>query len=262
MDITNEGLKLFAMWLLAFVRFAGFFVQAPIWGSHHFDKKILIATAAVWTFILFPNLPVPKNISFELIPFILLIVTQLLVGLIIGYSSFMVMAAAQFAGEMLDTQMGLSVAASYDPASGSSVNMMRRLKFYFAMILMLCFDGHHMLVQIMFGSFDLIPLTGVNYSGDMINMLIVMTGKIFYLGVQLASPAMAALFTTQIGLGMLARVAPQMNVFMLSFPLNIAIGLTILTAALLALLNAFNKLFVFEQRQVIELIKAMSILPN
>ena len=262
MDVTGDGLKLFAMWFLAFVRFAGFFVQAPIWGSHHFDKKVLIASAAAWTFILFPSLPVPKEISFEIIPFILLVVTQLLVGLIIGYSSFMVMSAAQFAGEMLDTQMGLSVAASYDPASGSSVNMMRRLKFYFAMILMLCFDGHHVLIQAMFRSFELIPLTGVNYSGDMIHLVILMTGKIFYLGVQLASPAMASLFTSQIGLGMLARVAPQMNVFMLSFPLNIAIGLTILTAALLALIHAFQKLFIIEQHQVMQVINAMKILPN
>ena len=262
MDTTQEGLKLFAMWLLAFVRFAGFFVQAPIWGSHHFDKKILVATAAVWTFILFPNLPVPKNISFEPLAFILMLVTQLLVGLVIGYSSFVMMAAAQFAGEMLDTQMGLSVAASYDPASGSSVNMFRRLKFYLAMILLLCFDGHHFLVQAMFKSFDLIPLTGITYGGDLIHVLIIITGKIFYLGVQLASPVMASIFTSQIGLGMLARVAPQMNVFMLSFPLNIAIGLTVLTTALLALMNALNKLFVLQQQYIMQIINLMKILPN
>ncbi len=262
MDATHEGLKLFAMWLLAFVRFAGFFVQAPIWGSHHFDKKILVASAAAWTFILFPNLPVPNNLTFDLIPFILMIVTQLLVGLIIGYATFMIMAAAQFAGEMLDTGMGLSVAASYDPASGSSVNMFRRLKFYLAMILLLCFDGHHFLVQAMFRSFDLIPLTGVNYSGDMISLLVTMTGKVFYLGVQLASPCMAAIFTTQIGLGMLARVAPQMNVFMLSFPLNIAVGLTILTAALLILINAFNKLFLLDQYHIMQVINAMKLVPK
>ncbi len=260
-DITQDGLKLFAVWLLIFVRFAGFFVQAPIWGSHHFDKKILVASAAVWSFIVYPSVPVPKNLTFDLLPFILMIAVQLLVGLIIGYASFMIMSAAQFGGEMLDTQMGLSVAASYDPASGSSVNMMRRFKFYLAMTLFLCFDGHHQLIHAMFDSFRLIPLSGVNYSSEMMGKLIKMTADIFYLGVQIASPAMAALFTTQIGLGMLARVAPQMNVFMLSFPLNIAIGLTVLTAAMLLIINALNRQFTQNTSDIIQLIRMMQILP-
>ena len=153
MDPTQQGLQLFALWLLIFVRFAGFVVQAPIWGSHHFDKKILVASVAVWSCIVYPSMTVP-NISFEPITYILMVALQLLVGLIIGYASFMIMSAAQFAGEMLDTQMGLSVAASYDPASGSSVNMMRRLKFYLAMTLFLIFDGHHKLLETVFRSFD------------------------------------------------------------------------------------------------------------
>ncbi len=262
MDITQEGLKLFTVWLLVFVRFAGFFVQAPIWGSHHFDKKILVASAAVWSFIVYPSIEVPNNISFEPLNFILMVATQLLVGLIIGYASFMVMAAAQFGGEMLDTQMGLSVAASYDPASGSSVNMMRRFKFYLAMTLFLCFDGHHTLIKTMFESFQFIPLSGMNYSGEMTHHLIVMTAQIFYFGIQIASPAMAALFTTQIGLGMLARVAPQMNVFMLSFPLNIAIGLTMLSAAMLLIINALNKQFIGNSEALVQLLHTMQVLPR
>ena len=261
MDPTQQGLKLFALWLLIFVRFAGFVVQAPIWGSHHFDKKILVASAAVWSCIVYPSMTVPE-ISFEPITYILMIAVQLLVGMVIGYASFMIMSAAQFAGEMLDTQMGLSVAASYDPASGSSVNMMRRLKFYLAMTLFLVFDGHHKLIETMFLSFKVIPVTGLNYNGDLINQLIVMSSEIFYLGVQLASPTMAALFTTQIGLGMLARVAPQMNVFMLSFPLNIAIGLTVLGAALLLIINALHKLFDINNEQIIQVIKTMRFLPK
>ncbi len=262
MDMTQEGMELIAVWLLAFTRFAGFFVQAPIWGSHHFDKKILIGSAAAWTFILFPALNVPPKLSFEPFTFIMLIVFQFFVGMIIGYASFIIMAAAQFAGSMLDTQMGLSVAASYDPASGTSINMMQRLHFYLAMIMFLCFNGHHFLVRAMFRSFDLIPLTGLSLNENVIGILIEMTAKIFYLGVQLAAPGMAALFITQVGLGMLARVAPQMNVFMLSFPLNIAIGLTILTGAILVLINALNKNFVLDREHIEVLIKAMKLTPK
>ncbi len=260
MDPTQEGLKLFALWLLIFVRFIGFAIRAPVWSSY-FNKKILIVSGAVWACIIYPSMTVP-DISFEPFTYILMIIYQLFTGIIMGYTAYIIVSAAQFAGQMLDIQMGLSVAASYDPISGSSINMIMRLKFYLALTLFLIFNGHHKLVEIIFNSFKVIPITGFNYNGDVMHQLIVMTSQIFYLGVQLASPAMAALFTTQIGLGMLARVAPQMNVFMLSFPLNIAIGITVLVAALPLIINSLQKLFELNNDYVIQIIKAMSILPK
>lgn len=257
MDNVTEGLKLFCLWLLALTRVVGFFVQAPIWGSHHFDKKVLVALAASVAIIVFPELPVPKNFTFEPIPYFLMIVTQIVVGLVIGFASFMIMAAAQFGGELLDTQMGLSVAASFDPASGSSVNMMRRLKFYLAMILYLLMDGHHFLLRALFRSFDLIPLTGVEFTGNVVPEMIRLTGTIYILGIHIAAPALAALFITQIGLGMLARVAPQMNVFMLSFPLNIAVGLTLISSSMYILVMTYADYFSKNNDDVMGVIQAM-----
>lgn len=257
MDQTQEGLMLFAMWLLALTRFAGFFVQAPIFGSHHFDKKILVALAATMAFVAFPELKLPKDFSFDLIPYFLMVITQGVVGLVIGYVSFMIMAAAQFGGELLDVQMGLSVAASFDPATGSTVNMMRRLKFYLCMILYLLMDGHHFLIQAMFKSFDIIPLTGVDISGKVITHLVLITGQIFVLGIQIAAPALAALFLTQVALGLLARVAPQMNVFMLSFPLNIAIGLTLVSSSMYILMLMYRNLFAMNNADVMSAINSM-----
>jgi len=257
MDNITEGLKLFCLWLLALTRVVGFFVQAPIWGSRHFDKKVLVALAASIAIIIFPELPVPKNFSFEPFTYFLMIVTQIVVGLVIGFASFMIMAAAQFGGELLDTQMGLSVAASFDPASGTSVNMMRRLKFYLAMILYLCMDGHHFLLRAVFRSFELIPLTGVEFTGDVVPQMIKLTGSIYILGIHIAAPALAALFITQIGLGMLARVAPQMNVFMLSFPLNIAVGLTLISSSMYILVMTYSDYFAKNNDDVMRVIQAM-----
>jgi flagellar biosynthesis protein FliR len=257
MDTTQEALKLFVLWLMTLVRIVGFFVQAPIWGSHHFDKKVLVAMAASMAIIAFPNLPVPKNIPFDVFPFFLMLFTQFVVGLIIGFASFMIMSVAQFGGELLDTQMGLSVAASFDPASGGSTNMMRRLSFYLAMILYLCFDGHHYLIRAMFRSFELIPITGVNISSGLIIHLMHLTGQIFLLGIQISAPSLAALFLTQIALGLLARVAPQMNVFMLSFPLNIAVGLTLLSSSLWILTLTYQDLFLRNNNDVMQAIQMM-----
>jgi flagellar biosynthesis protein FliR len=257
MDEVTEGLKLFCLFLLALTRIVGFFVQAPIWGSHHFDKKVLAALAVMMTVVLFPNLPVPKDFSFEPFPFFLMVFTQFIVGLVIGYTSFMIMSVSQFGGELLDTQMGLSVAASFDPASGGSVNMMRRLSFYLCMILYLCMDGHHFLIRAVFRSYEMIPLSGVNFSQNVVPELIHITGSIFYLGIQIAAPSLSALFLTQIALGLLARVAPQMNVFMLSFPLNIAVGLTLLCSSMYILLMTYHNLFLKNDDDVMRIIQMM-----
>src|SRR5262249_10205213 len=138
------------------------FVQAPIWGSNHFKAPVQIGMAASCTLLLFPSLKVPPNFAeqaHDIRGFILCILTQLCVGLVIGWVSFLVMATAQFGGEMLDIQMGLSVAAQADPATHGAVNLIRRLDFYMAMLLYLLMNGHHEMWKAIFWSFDVVPLT-------------------------------------------------------------------------------------------------------
>jgi flagellar biosynthetic protein FliR len=229
----------------------GFFVQAPIWGSHHIPKQVLVGTCALMAIVMYPVVPVPKGLENlgdrmmhgDFAPFIFYIIQQFTVGLVIGYFSFLIMASVQFGAECLDVQMGLSVAASFDPASHGAVNMLRRWAFYLAMILYLLFNFHHKALEAMRFSYDVIPLDSMVLSHKLIEDMMTKTGYIFIIGLQVAAPIVASLFVTQVALGLLARVAPQMNVFMLSFPLNIAIGLTLLGACLLILRDRLQVLF-------------------
>lgn len=247
MNIGDIGMDkvwlFFACYMLIFARIMGFLVQAPIWGGKHINGKVKIGFTVLFGIVLFPNVPLPQELPGGPITFILLIFSQIAVGLVIGYVAFLSMAAAQFGGELLDMQMGLSSAASFDPQSKGTINLIRRLQFYFAMLLYLIIDGHHILLKAVARSFDIIPLTGTRFSGTLITELIYMSGQILYVGVQIALPALGALFMVQIALGIMARVAPQMNVFMLSFPLNIMVGLTLLTASTPILVYVYIRLF-------------------
>ncbi|MCA9792232.1 MAG: flagellar biosynthetic protein FliR [Candidatus Eremiobacteraeota bacterium] len=229
--------------LLAFARIVMVMIQAPIFGSKHYNSKVRIGIATLLTLVAMPNLPIPAYFPTEPIGFILAILTQLVVGLAIGFASFTVMAAAQFGGEMMDIQMGLSVAASMDPSSGGASKLLMRLNFYIAMLLYLVVDGHHQLMIAIYKSFEVVPLTGFNVDGNLISHFVDVSGSIFVIGLQIASPALAALFITQVALGLLARVAPQMNVFMLSFPLNIAVGLTMFSVGLPVIMTMLTKQF-------------------
>ena len=218
--------------LLAFVRIVTVFVQAPIFGGQHFKAPIKVGMAASVTLLAFPSLPVPDPFPSDIRGFLLAILTQICVGLVIGWVSFLVMATAQFGGEMLDVQMGLSAAAQADPSSHGAVNLLRRLHFYAAMLTYLMFNGHHKMWESMFYSFQKIPLTYFQMTELQINTMIGQGSEMYRIGLQISSPAVAALFVAQIALGLLARVAPQMNVFMLSFPMNLAVGLMLLTISL------------------------------
>ncbi|MFA5508715.1 MAG: flagellar biosynthetic protein FliR [Vulcanimicrobiota bacterium] len=230
--MDDQFFSAFAVGLLAFVRIVFIFQQAPILGSKHIKGQAKVGLAACLAVVAFPNLPMPANMPEDPRGFILALLAQVVVGLAIGYVSFLVMAAAQFGGEMMDIQMGLSVAASMDPSSGGTSKLLNRLNFYVAMMLYLMVDGHHMLLRALFRSFQVIPVTEFRVSGRLVSEFITHTEEIFLIGLQVAAPPLAALFITQVAMGLLARVAPQMNVFMLSFPLNIAIGLMLFSIGL------------------------------
>lgn len=233
----------FTTFLLCLARIIGFFVQAPIWGSNHINDKILVGLSVTTAAIVYPFIPIPKELPGGPITLFLLILSQLAIGLVIGFVSFLPMAMAQFGGELMDIQMGLSSAAAKDPSSKGTINLIRRLKFYIAMLFYMILNGHHVLLRALIKSFSIIPLTGARFSGTLISELIRMTGQIFYVGVQIALPVLGALFMIQIALGIMARVAPQMNVFMLSFPLNILVGLTILTSSIPMFVSRLEPLF-------------------
>src|ERR1043165_7359756 len=120
------------------------------------------------------------------------------------------MSTAQFGGEVLDIQMGLSVAAQSDPATHGAVNLIRRLDFYMAMLLYLLMNGHHEMWKAIFWSFDVVPLTYFQMTQMQMDSMIALGSDLYRIGLQLASPAVGALFIAQIALGLMARVAPQM----------------------------------------------------
>lgn len=256
----EQGFALLAVWCLTFTRIVLIMVQAPIWGSRHFNNHVRVGTALALTCCVFPSVPVPDDIYqvLEARQFIGAILSQIGVGLAIGFISFMVLASAQFGGEMLDIQLGLSVAASADPSSHGAINLIRRLHFYMAMQLYLLLDGHHKFAIALWESFRVIPVTYFKMPGNIVEGFVSAAGDVFAVGIQIAAPALAALFIGQIALGLLARVAPQMNVFMLSFPMNIGIGLSLMTVGLPYVCRLLEQQFALNDDQIMQTIHLMA----
>ncbi len=161
-----------------------------------------------------------------------LIIQHLLVGLVLGFAAGLTFAALQMAGELIGLQMGFSLARTIDPVAQQQVAVIDQLYTVVAGLVFLAVDGHHWLMLALMRTFDIAPLAGTLSVTGSANGLIALTASALMLALQVALPGLAAFIAADVALGMLVRVAPQMNIFAVGLPLKVALGLLVLAITL------------------------------
>ena len=183
----------------------------------------------------------------SLFPYIVMVIGEFLLGLIIGWASFLVFAAVQMTGQLLDMQIGFGIVNILDPTSGTQLPLVGNLKYILALIVFLSSNGHHILLSAVFTSFKLIPVTGVVFKTGLAGIMVDMVSGIFIIALKISLPVLITLLLTDVALGILARTMPQMNIFVVGVPGKIIIGIFMLSLALpfyiLFLEVAFNGMY-------------------
>lgn len=160
------------------------------------------------------------------------IAAQVVLGVIIGYIASLAFVSIMFAGEIIDLQIGFAVANVINPTTQQNVTIIGEFALALATLIYLASDSHHLLLAGLAGSFNLVPLPYITLDpsvmGNSVNFLSQALLDVF----KIAAPVAAALFITNVSLAFMARVAPQMNVFVVGFPIQIGIGLTVLAMSL------------------------------
>ncbi|HVA37778.1 MAG TPA: flagellar biosynthetic protein FliR [Candidatus Dormibacteraeota bacterium] len=230
--LTPAGFETF---LLVFVRTAVTLSLIPVLGGPQFPLQAKVALAGTIAFLVFktihPIAPLPSLFALANA-----IAAQALIGLVIGYVAFLVFMAVQFGGEIIDLQIGFSIVNVVDPMSQQQVSVIGQFELIIASLIYLATDSHLLLIQGLAESFTTVPLPYVAFTGGMQQDLGVFLAQSFLLAIKIAAPVAAALFVTNLALGLMARVAPQINVFVVGFPLQIGVGL-IMVAVTLPLLG-------------------------
>jgi len=152
-------------------------------------------------------------------------ISEALIGVALGFSARLIFAAAQLAGEMIGFQIGFSVANVIDPVSSVSVSLIGQVQYLFALLIFLITNSHHIFFAAVADSFRLVPLLSFHVSGDFMTLMMSLCRDMFVLSVKLSIPVIAVILFTNVGLGIVARTVPQINVFIVGFPLQITIGL-------------------------------------
>lgn len=213
---------------LIFIRISGVFITAQFFGSGAIPAQLKIMLGIILTVaVSSPFWNEQPVIDFHLWNLVLLTFKELLVGAIIGFSANMVMWAARFAGGLVDFEMGFQAAALFDPEQGSPT-LIGEVYFLISMMIFLMINGHHYVIETFYVSVKAVPLTTFAISEATVSVLSKFVATVLIIGLKIAAPILIALFCTNLVLALLARMAPQTNIFMLSFQIKIGVGLVML----------------------------------
>lgn len=222
--------------LWPFFRVAALFSVAPIFSAQTVPAKVRVGLALVVTLAVAPLLPPAPAVSPLSADGLLIIAQQILIGLAMGFALRLVFDALANGGQIIGMLMGLGFASMNDPQHGVSVPVLSHFFTLFATLLFLALDGHLVLLGVLVNSFETLPVSMAGVSLDSLWELVLWGGWLFAGAVLIALPATAAMLVVHIAFGVMSRASPQLNIFVIGFPITLLVGFVIMLVSLPGLL--------------------------
>ena len=230
------------IFMLVLARTMALAVRAPYIGTQTVPPMVRVAIClSLAFFYLLGNPNLPAEIPTGLLPYMLLMIQEFLVGVLFGFAANIVLVAIQAGGEIIDVQIGLSMVQQFNPQTKTQTTVVGKFFYQLAMIVMISSYAHLFLLKSYFKTFDILPIGMFHYgSGMALGTLIDITGQIFTLGVQVALPIIIVVFVVDFGLGMMNRVAPQINILELNFAMKPTTGVLLITIIFTTLISVMH----------------------
>lgn len=244
---------------LVFIRTTAFLVAAPFFYIRSVPTYTKVGLGLVLALLLYPVLDLGQAVpEAGSAVYLLTVIQETLVGLTLGFVATLVFSAIRMGGELIDLHMGFAMASLFDPLSGVRTTLIGEFLYIVAMLLFLALNGHHTLLLLLSRSYQAIPPAGVVFEPQLAGDIAKIFSLAFTLGFKLAAPIITVMFISDIALSLVSRTVPQLNVFILGFPLKVAFG----TLALLVFLPFFANLVggVFTEMQV-NMLRVMKAFP-
>lgn len=234
----------FDVFLLVFVRMTGLFVVAPIFGRRNIPTYFKIGFS-FFTALILVNTTAVQNFQHDesILAYTLLVMKEFIVGMSIGFIAYLAFTAIYVAGEIIDMQIGFGVVNVMDPVSNIQVPVTSNIYFIMSMLLLLSMNGHHVLIKALFDSFTALPLGSAVFDASLADLLMAVFSAVFVTGFKIAAPVVASILITDVALGTVSRMVPQLNIFVIGMPLKIFIGLIILLITIPMFINVMEEIF-------------------
>ncbi len=235
--------SLIGLFLLVLARAGGLVASAPVVGDPQTPRMVKVVLAVALSLLVVQVPSVSRMVApADLLPFAANVLSQLVIGLALGLVARTIFYAVQTAGGIVSLQTGVSLASVLNPMTQQPDSMFAQLFTVIAGLTFLAVHGDVWLVASLARSYDLAPVTGTGISTQLLGSVVSHFTSIMKLGLQIAMPVGVSILAANLILGVLSRALPQLNLFVLSLPLDMLLGLVALVGALAATMLVVSQL--------------------
>ena len=226
MEIFATNYTEFKSFFFILIRVSVILFMFPFFSSRIIPVLSKAGLALILTIILFPVINI-KVIEFPdtSLGMAQMIIAELIIGMILGLLVNLFFTGVRIMGQLVGFQTGFAITNILDPQSGVQVSIFANLAYLMATVLFLLLNGHHILLNAIRESFEIIRPGSLILNAQMFQKLVSISGNMFVLAIKIGSPAIAALLFTKVAFGLITKVIPQMNIMIVAFPVQIVVGL-------------------------------------
>ncbi len=229
MEIPPFSLIAIQGFLICLARVGSMLGTIPVFSGGQVPMQLRVGLAFLFATLIFPVVR-PELPAATLAPLglLVLVLAEAALGLMVGFLAQLIFMAAEFGGSIIGYQMGFAAANVFDPANQRQVALISQFQSVFAIFLFLALDVHHLFFEAIVASFRMLPPGTLDLGGGAVPMLMEAANHSFILAIRLGAPILALLILSNLTLGIMARIFPQLNVFLLSFPINIGLSFIVM----------------------------------
>jgi flagellar biosynthesis protein FliR len=234
-----------ATFMLVFARVGAMVMLLPGLGESNIPVRIKLAIALMLTLIILPLHRQAYHVDMQsMVPLVVMTIHELIVGIVLGATARVTLSALQVGGSVIAQQMGLGFVTSVDPTQGQQGVLIGNFLTMLGVTLLFATDSHYLVIAALNDSYKIFSPSDLMPSGDIAALATRAFTAAFRIGIQLSAPFLVFGLVFNVGLGVLARLMPQMQVYFVGVPLSILAGFLIFSLVLVAMMGTFLNYFI------------------
>lgn len=255
---TSFSIYHLEFYLLIFARIAGVVSVAPIYGTRGVPRRIRVGFGLCIALVVVSAIEYTPLEYTTIFGFTVLLVKELLLGLSVGFASNLCMSVINLSGMFIDREIGLTMVTAFDPTTNASTTISADFYNYMVLVIMLCTNMHYFIISAICDSFQVIPVGGAVFDGTTLyTIAITFMQEYFIIAFRIALPIFISITLCNVILGVLAKTAPQMNMFSVGIELKMILGLLVMVVTVMYIPNITENVYRLTEDIVLNVLKTM-----
>lgn len=246
MTFTIQNMEFY---LMVLIRISGFVMTAPFFSYQSVPARMKAAISIMLSILVIQIIPVIPVSYSGVFGFSVLVLKELVVGMILGFMCNLCFYIVNFAGHIMDMEMGLSMATMFDPSTNMQITVSGNIYNYFMMILLVVTNMHYYIIRSIMDSFQYFNVGQAVFRDGLKDIMIDFMANYFFIALRIVLPVFCCMLILNVILGVLTKAAPQMNMFVVGIQIKVIVGLIVWVLLVQTLPTVSD--FIFDQMKQI-----------